>query len=1545
MADSSHVNPGDSLEGIAVVGMAGRFPGAATVDELWKNLCDGVESVTFFTNEELLRAGVPPTLIQHPDYVKAKPVLEGMELFDAEFFGLNPRECEIMDPQHRVFLECAWSALENAGYESSQYDGRIGVFAGASQSTYVINAFHNVKRTDSPVELQQLGVGNGLWALSTRVSYKLGFTGPSLNVQTACSTSLAAVHLACQSLLSYQSDMALAGGVSIIVPNNEGYLYQPGGIFSPDGHCRAFDAKAAGTLVGDGVGIVVLKRLSDALADGDTIHAVITGSAMNNDGAMKVGFTAPSLQGQSEVIAEAQALAGVAAQEIGYIEAHGTGTAMGDPIEVKALTKVFRAGTDKKGFCALGSVKTNVGHLDTAAGITGLLKAVLSVKYGLVPPTLHFETPNPEMDLQNSPFYVNNQLIKWTNGKRCAGVSSFGFGGTNVHVILEQAPEIPPSVSSQSRQLLVLSARTEAALAKAKSNLLEHLKANPRIDMADVAYTLQMGRKAFSVREALVSCDREDAIRALEGQSGRAIVGANFPEAEKPKVAFLFSGQGSQHVNMAKDLYKIEPTFRVHVDQLCEDLQRFLKRDLRHILFADETDPRASEQLKQTQFAQPALFIIEYSMAMLWMARGIHPSAMIGHSIGEYTAACLAGVWEVTDALRLVAERGRLIQTLPPGEMLAVPISEERLQSLIPAEVSLAAINSPGMCVASGPPTRIDEFEAALAAEGIHSQRLHTSHAFHSAMLEPILEPFAEKVGKTRRHAPRLPFISNVTGTWITDSEAVDPGYWANHLRQAVRFSDGMAKLLEDPSYILLEVGPGQTLKTLARAQPRARSRLVLSSLSGPNPKTSDREVMLESLGRLWAAGLNPKLVGLHENEKRRRVPLPTYPFERQRYWIDSQPIESEKKIVKEDYKAAISEWFYVPAWKQTPRPEMLPRKGDALNARWVLFLDELGIGDQLACSLANAGHSVIKVRRGSEFAKNADNDYTINPDNAEEYISLIRSIECLEGSPIKVVHLWAVSSDSLESNLQVFHETQEIGFYSLLSLVKAIGNEGRAEPVEINVVSSGLYRINSGDALCPRKVTMLALCKIAPQEYSNIACRIIDVDMGVENERARTIMAADILSECCLNVPDAAVAYREHQRWVQTFERARLPYPDGCPAALKPSGVYLIIGGSGSIGLTMGRYLAQTVQAKLVLVSRRELPSRDRWQNWVAEHEADDSVTRIIHQVQALESLGSEVLLLSADIGDLQAMRRVVAKSLHQFGRIDGVIHAAGIVVKGQSTAKTIQEVTRADCDQQFRSKVEGLFVLQEALRELRPDFCLFVSSLSAILGGLGTVAYTAANLYLDAFARQQNENGNLIFKVINLDTWDAGHDQETDFDQRFVAQAFDAKITPADGAELFARIFALPGSFELAVSISDLQLRAERWISFGSTQSKIASQKNAAGALYPRPTSLQPYVAPSSEVETKIAEIWQEVLGIDKVGANDNFFELGGNSLLATQLATRLRNVFATEIPLRSLFEASSVAELALIVEEVLIEKIEAMSAAPAADHEQGNVAGGSL
>ncbi|SEN51959.1 Acyl transferase domain-containing protein [Nitrosospira multiformis] len=1554
---------------IAIIGMAGRFPGADNVEAFWRNLRDGVESVTFFTDEELLARGISRKTLEDPHYIKAGAELPGVDLFDASFFGYTPREAAETDPQHRLFLEVAWQALEDAGYDASNCNVPVGVYAGCGVNTYLLlNLFSSGRFSDMHdiSSLQGLMNGNNKDSMTTTVSYKLNLRGPGITVQTACSTSLAAVHVACRGLLNHEADMAMAGGVWVNLLHEGGYRYEPGAILSPDGHCRAFDTKAAGTVIGSGVGIVVLKRLSDALADGDTIHAVIKGSAINNDGSAKVGYTAPSVEGQAEVILAAQAIAGVDADTITYVEAHGTGTTIGDPIEIAALTQAFCESTNRRGFCAIGSVKTNVGHLDAAAGVAGLIKTVLAMKHRTLPPSLNFEQPNPQIDFSSSPFYVNTASRDWPNGStpRRAGVSSFGIGGTNVHVVLEEAPPVEPVSPSRACQLLTLSARTPTALESRIAGLHDHLRAHPDLPLADVAYTLRTGRKSFACRAVVVCHDRDEALGVLERKPADRFVTGQVTSENRP-IVFLFPGQGAQHIDMARELYQGEAVFRREFDRCVELLQPHLNFDLRAAVYPklegrDEARKKElSARLEQTEVTQPALFVVEYALAQLWMSWGIQPAAMIGHSVGEYVAACLAGVFSLKDALRLVALRGRLLQQTETGAMLAVMLSEAEITPYLSDSCDLAAVNGPELCVLSGSVAAIEALEADLGNKGIGARRLHVSHAFHSALVEPILPAFMELVSPMELREPKIPFLSNLSGDWITPQEATDPGYWRRHVRGTVRFDDGLRELLGNRDRILLEVGPGETLTTLARRHSEAKpEHLILSSLPHPGRVHQSQAHFYLCLGRLWLAGVDIDWGSFYADERRRRVPLPTYPFERQSYWIKpgTQKTAKTAKAVEEENRPRLmaslepgarqqamdnagpvarplDEWFYTPSWR---RSDSIEQESILLNQgrSFILFEDDHPFGMALTGHLLTLGIKPVVVSMGSAFCRQDKDHYIVRPGEREDYDLLLRNIGEDGRTLGHIFHLWSMTGDDdtriyRESEVENGGEIEARAFFSLFYLAQALESAKQVIPndakVEITVITNQLEDVTGSESLRPEKALLLGPCKVIPQEYAYLTCRLVDVELPAGDDTAKNRLVRQIVAESQAEPVSSMVAYRGPHRWIQTFEPIQCRGPGKARSCLRDGGVYLITGGLGGIGLTLAEHLAQNYRAKLVLLGRSRFPAREQWANVISTAEKGDSTRSKIEQVMHLEALGAKVLVLQADVTNQAELKATATQACEHFGAINGVIHSAGEVGTGLISVKTEEMVAKV-----FAPKIQGTRALQAVFRNTRLDFMLLCSSLATIAGGLSKVDYCAANAYLDAVARgaTRSAEGDSGFPVISVN-WDSWRDVGMAAN---MAMPQGMGIPPKEGAEAFEFIVNNAVRPQVIVSTLDLHGRLnqtqEDLVDLVGQPSVFAESRQLEQGdqqRYPRPALHTTFVAPQSELEQSIAEVWQSLLGMDAVGIHDNLFELGGDSLLGIQLLSRVRAVFGIDMRPADFFRSPTVAGLAELVETKLLDEIE--------------------
>ncbi|MGH9869508.1 MAG: SDR family NAD(P)-dependent oxidoreductase [Candidatus Polarisedimenticolia bacterium] len=1459
----------DGLE-IAIIGMAGRFPGAASVEALWANLRGGVESIRDLTEQELRDAGVSVAELSDPRYVRRAADLGDVSLFDAGLFGFTPREAELTDPQFRVFLEDAWTALEDAGHLGDRHGLRVGVFAGASPGSYLPDGSARAARIAGGFPT---ALGNERDYLATQVSYRLDLRGPSVLVQTACSTSLVAVHLACQSLIGLECDVALAGGVSISIPQTSGYLYDEGGIVSPDGRCRAFDASAAGCIKGNGSGVVVLRRLADALRDGDSIRAVIRGSAVNNDGSLKVGFTAPSVEGQSDVIAEALAVAGVDPAGVSYVEAHGTGTPLGDPIEVAALTRAFGA-AGRGTRCALGSLKSNIGHLDAAAGVAGLIKTVLSLQKGEIPPSLHVDQPNPVIDFTRTPFFVNTRLLPWErNGApRRAGVSSFGIGGTNAHLVLEEAPApapIPASVGHTS-QLLVLSAATEPALAALSEALAARLDAADPDDLARATWTLQTGRRRLAWRRSVVTGAAGAAAALRSASPSRA---PRRDERRGTQVAFLFPGQGAQHAGMGQALHRDEPIYREAFDRCAAILAPVLDLDLKAV---DDL------RLTDTRLAQPALFAVSWALARLWMARGIRPCAMAGHSVGEYVAACLAGVMTLEDALGLVAERGRMMSLLPEGAMLAVALSEAELAARLAdgTRVSIAAVNGPAACVASGPPADIARLESELASSDVACRRLRTSHAFHSSMMDPILDRYEARVRAVPLAPPSIPFLSNLTGTWITSDQATDPGYWARHVRMPVRFGDQVSAIAADPSRVLLEVGPGTTLATLVRSQV-PREMTALSSLPHPKAAQDERTALLEAAGGLWCAGADLDWAAFHEEGTRRRVALPTYPFQRDSYWVDPHGGEPASTPDGSGKNPDIAEWFYVPGWKRSggrPQP-------DSVEPPWLILDDGSPLGDALAGLASARGARVVKVVADDTYARPELDRFLLDPGRRDHIETLARTLESEGIAPGRIVHLWCASAGTDPG------AALDLGFHAMLTLFQALIAPAGAPGVRVVCVTQGLFDVAGEAVRCPERATMAGICRVAPLEIPGLCCRLVDLD---GNDPAAG--AGRVLRELDAAAHEPVAAWRGGHRWVPSHESARLAPPASDPAAIPTGGVFVLTGGTGPLELALARRLAGAGARGIVFLE--------------SGPDAEAPVAEV-------RDSGTDVLCFPVAADDPENMPTVMREVRSRFGRLDTVLHTAGSIGGGMIHLKQHDAAERV-----LSPRVRGARMLAGQLGD-GEHLILFSSAISAT-GVFGQVDYCAASSFLDAFAHASRSAGGP--RVVAVDwgmaLWDRWQEVSGPGGAALLDQLRDIQrsigITVEEGVDAMWRAISW-GEPQMVVCTQDLEMLVAQTASSSVTDflsqarpSVRSAQEGAAGIE-----------AAASDTERKVADAWTALLGVSPIGRSDNFFELGGNSLLAIQLASQLRRAFGIELPIARLFEATDLAAQAAAVDQAIEER----------------------
>lgn len=1490
---------------VAVIGMSGQFPGARDLREFWSNLAGGVESIRSFTDEELQQRGVDGESIQDPDFVKAAPVLENTDQFAAAFFGYSPREAELMDPQHRLFLEHSWAALEDAGYAPRHLQSRVGVFAGMSISSYLLFNLVNNPAVDSREEAFQAMIGGDKDFLCTRLSYKLNLKGPSLAVQTGCSTSLVAAHFAVQNLLTYQCDLAITGGVSVGVPQRTGYYYQPGGIASPDGHCRPFDADAQGTVFGEGIGVLILKRLEDALSDRDHIYAMVRGSAINNDGSSKIGFTAPGTDGQIDVISRALASAGMPAASLGYIEAHGTATGLGDPVEVAALAQVFRRQETTGHSCALGAVKSNIGHLDAAAGSAGLIKTVLMLKNRHLVPTLHFKKPNPKIDFSGTPLYVNTRYEPWTSqqGPLRAGVSSFGIGGTNAHIILEEAPPVPVSGPGRPLHILCLTADTEHALNKATENLCRQLDENPGISLADTAYTLKTGREHFNLRRVLVASDPVDGERALRERTPDRVF-TNVVESAGRKVAFMFPGGGSQYAGMGAELYQNEPVFRREIDQCAELLKDQLGYDLRKVIYpSGKSTELSTQRLLRPSAGLPAIFSTEYALARLFLSWGLQASCMIGHSLGEYTAACLAGVFSLADALCLVAFRGAMFETLAKGSMVSVALSEREIGTL-PEGVCIAAINAPDQCVLSGPVRGIDEVVQELAAREVEHHRVHIETAAHCSLVEPVMEQFRNFLARITFSSPAIPFVSNLSGEWITNQQATDANYWVSHLRHTVRFSEGIQCIARQHECVMLEVGPGRTLSSLVRQQLRGNGRFAFPAMRHPNDAASELLTAYNTLARMWSIGVDVDWAGFYRFEKRNRVSLPSYPFDRQSYWIGPPASGATRKATRSRKGARQKARPYAPAWKNTELPVHVP----TVNAAelWIVLADELGLGAHVTSVLTASGHEVIMVRSGTGFQINGPACYTVDPSREDDLQKVFADVELRKKSSISILHFWGLTERGLPDTRELFHSAQHHCLYSLLYLARALSALKSMRESRIVVVANGVVQVSGSEEVLASNSGLLAACTLVPQEYENIRCGVIDVDLQNSSHPILKRISSQILAEAANAELLPVVAYRGLSRWTREFEEVivrndRSPFPQ---VGARP--VYLITGGLGKLGLLMASHLAGKQACRIVLTTRSAFPEKEKWNCLNSSASAGTGLQEKIAVLLRLEEAGTEVMVARADVADQSCMEQLFAEIESSFGAVDGVIHMAGIT--GDSALRLVSDLNSADCQAQFRPKIDGCYVLRNILERRSVRFCVLFSSTASFLGGPGMLAYTAASCVLDTLAANCRLEGR-PWTSINWDGWISN--EESHF-LRDNATSLDQHAVPyAEALRLFDSVLA-SGLGQVIVSSGDVSFRIDEWRRIREMQS-IPDE----GTAHVRPALGTEYAPPQTPLQKTIAGIWADVLGIEQVGIHDNLFELGGSSLIGLRIIARIKKELSVDIRVTALFEGPTVATLARLIE----------------------------
>ncbi len=1415
---------------IAIIGIAGRFPMAKNHNEFWKNIENGKNGIRFFSDEELRTAGVDTAQLQNKNYVKAKGVVEDIELFDASFFGFTPREAEVLSPQHRLALECSFEALEHGGYGNDGHEELTGVYMGAGMNTYLLH--HIMPRKEEVI--QRIGQYKAMIysmndSIATLISYKLNLKGPAVNINTACSTSLVSVHYACQGLQTYECDKALAGGVCISTPQQTGYLHEQGSILSPDGHCRAFDSESQGVVPGAGVGVVLLKRLADAIEDNDTIYAVIEGTAINNDGSEKAGFTAPSIEGQSGVIIDAQLMADVHPDTIDYVEAHGTGTAIGDPIEIAALTQAFRLNTSRTSYCAIGSVKTNIGHLDAAAGVASLIKTTLSLKNERIPPSLHYRQANPLIDFKKSPFYVNTALKDWkTNGSpRRAGVSSFGIGGTNAHLILREAPEPSRYPSKRAYQIVTLSAKSESSLHQMLKNLIEEVEKKNDGDIPDVGYTLNLGRKTYPYKAFVVCRDKAGLIEDLKSKAEKSVIQQTI---EDPKVVFLcsksYSGEKHRWIQL---LYDSEPVFKQNMNKGAKHVEKLLQIDLRDHRFDLSKGDSGSTDAEGDLIANTLLlYMAELSMARLWMSWGLQPNLLLAHGAGRYTAAAIADVFTMEEGLDLL----------------------------------------------------------------------------YASSLPKDTERMGDRLKSIQLKPSKIRLFSATYGGDIPNDELRDMDFWTKEAttpaKEGQRAAQGL--FLENEGGVLA-LGFGK----------RDEASSNTESIKDPLRKEqADIRSLYETLGELWSENKDIDWEGFYAGEKRNRIPLPTYPWEKTYHWIDidaGTTIENTPKpssINSTPTKnTQVSEWFYEPVWIEKALLE--PNRGKTADLSTCLFFtDEASINKKILKSMAAKGDTVVVVQVGTEFVKVSDLEYKIDPYEASDYDRLIQESIKSNLVPNHILHAWNLSQSHEKIDELSLSESLHLGFYSLNFLAKSIHEHLGTAQVLINVLSKGVHRVDKKERISPSKATLLGALKVIPQEFPTINCRSIDITALSQQHGKTGISIRPLVDELYRSEgKETCIAYRSGKRWVQEYKQKNIREESLKKETLKHGGIYMITGGLGGVGLNIAEYLAEQTQGTILLVNRSGFPDKGDWDTSL---DISAPVKRKIERLRKMETGKATVLTYQADVSDEKQMRALITMIREKWGRLNGVVHAAALT--GKDSFVPIKDIDRENSRKQFQAKIQGTNVLLSVLEKVELDFCVAFSSLSSVLGGLGFSTYAAANNYLDALVQKQhNSDKNSHWISVN---WDSLQHEENLNGAvpvpKLGASMLEVSLSPKETTAAFERAMALIGKVpQIIVTASDLQSRIDQWIGGHPLPTALPSGKNEAvvkgrGAI----NSLM-------DIEQWLIAQWEQAIGTDNISREDDFFELGGDSLLAITMLTNINETFGTELSPSILMTTTTVAGLA--------------------------------
>lgn len=1465
---------------IAIIGMSGKFPKSENIIDFWKNLIEGNELIHFYSDLELEKLGVNSDLIKNKKYIKNSSFLEDSGSFDYSFFGYTKEEAEFMDPQIRMLHEQAWLSLEDSGYNPFNYSDKIGCFFTASNNLHwtahakLLGGGSNV----NPFLMEQISNPN---RMSTLLSYSLNLKGPSYFIDTACSSSLVAVHVACRNLLMKECSMALAGGVSISSSPDIGYVHEEGMTLSEDGHCKAFDIDSSGTMSGEGIGVVVLKRLEDALNDRDHIYSIIRSSSVNNDGNQKIGYTAPSIIGQYECIRSAHKIAEIDPRSISYIETHGTATKLGDSVEIEALNKAFNYDTSYR--CSIGSLKTNIGHLDVAAGIAGLIKTALSLKNKVIPPSLHFKEPNPEINFKSGPFYVNSQLKDWVEEKPLlAGVSSLGIGGTNAHVILEEPPVQQKGNISKTYQLLLYSAKTKSSLGRYQNKLKNFLERNKDIDLADLSYTLKTGRNNFNYRKFAVCKDISDARHQLDKINSHELSHTK----EKRRIVFMFAGQGSQYYKMGKEIYMQYPYFKSIMEEGFDILKKETGIDYVNIIGYGDCKDFENELINDLCFSIPLLFLVEYAFAKLLLKFGIKPSNMIGHSFGEYVAACLSEVFTFEDGLRLIIKRAHLMNEIERGSMLSIDLSADIVREFIFPDISIAAINTENSCVVSGNIKSINSFSDFLSSKDITFLAIKTSHAAHSQMMDSIMSTYEDELNKIRFAEPKIPFISCISGEPIKKEEAVSPKYWVKHLRETVNFSRGIDFLIKEGNTLYIEIGSGKTLASFLRQNKNYNSNLVLSTvLRHPKEAVEDTCYLLNALGTIWSNGIEVNWKEYYSGESRNKISAPAYSFDKiifpskvgsMQKFMELNPI-SLMHEKKNDY----TEWIYEQGWKEVKNE--VSRK--TVSVDWTIcFLGENDFSKQLRDEIVKENQNTIFIKKGSKYLSLHDNTITINPSRFEDYEMLFSETSKVLIGTGRIVHAWCTENKSLIGNEN--SEVLDLGYFSLLNITRTFLKRKDFKAIYIDLLFSNLFKVNGNERISASKSTALAALKVILIEFENIYGR--SIEFLSEDFDKNLVCGNNIFSILKTGYNEAIIALRGNKTWKPFYEKIKIDKDLAVENKIRNKGLYVVTGANGGIAKAIIKFLVNEHNANLILIGRSEVNT--------ALIESYKNGSNSIHYVQD-------------DLSDLSVLKNKIGALSPNFDmKVDGVFHTAGVADFGG----LIVDRTKKNCLDVFAPKVKGTDNLFNVFNHNSLDFFVFCSSLSSLAPHYGQVAYSAANLYQNFFASEHSSEA----KVISI-LWCTWKEDGMALNSKRRYENIDQLsygITNNEGIELVK--YALTSKSSEVIT-STIDFNSQLFITSQNTLKNAFELSDTSindfDEEMERPDIKSLYKEPSSETEKELCRLWTSILGYEKIGVSDNFFELGGNSLKVMTLIKRIHKSFSVEISIGDFFKKSNIEELA--------------------------------